>query len=58
MILLEKRSPKITGVTTKHKEMENCLGKAKFTSAEGCAGTQAQQAPGADHTSSFIFLMQ
>jgi hypothetical protein len=25
-----------SGVTVEDTEMENCLGKAKFTSAEGC----------------------
>jgi hypothetical protein len=34
--------------------MENCLSKAKFTSAEGCAGARAQQAQGTGGLSSFI----
>jgi hypothetical protein len=32
------------GVTNEDTEMENCIGKTKFTSAEGCTGTWAQQA--------------
>jgi hypothetical protein len=36
--------------------MENCLSKTKFTSAEGCAGTWAQQAQRVDHRSAFLFL--
>jgi hypothetical protein len=44
--LLEIRPLKTTWVTIEDIEMENCLGKAKFTSAEGCAGTWAHQAQG------------
>jgi hypothetical protein len=29
-------------VTIEDTEIENCLGKAKFTSVEGCTGTWAQ----------------
>jgi hypothetical protein len=42
--LLEIRPPETPGVTIEDTEMENCLGKEKFTSAEGCPGTWAQQA--------------
>jgi hypothetical protein len=41
--MLEIRPLKTTEVTIEDTETENCLGKAKFTSAEGCSGTQAQQ---------------
>jgi hypothetical protein len=41
-IMLEIRPPKTTEVTIEDTETENCLGKAKFTSTEGCAGTWAQ----------------
>jgi hypothetical protein len=34
----------------------NFLGKAKFTSSEGYAGTWAQQAQGVDHRSICLFL--
>jgi hypothetical protein len=34
--------------------MENCHGKAKFTSVEGCAGALAQQAGGAGSRPLFI----
>jgi hypothetical protein len=42
--LLEIRPLKTTGVTIEDTETENILKKAKFTSAEGCTGTQGQQA--------------
>jgi hypothetical protein len=42
--------PKTTGVTIKDTGMENCLGKAKFTSAEECMRTAAR---GAGNRSSF-----
>jgi hypothetical protein len=42
--LLAVRPLKITRVTIEETETENYLNKAKFTSAEGCIGTQAQQA--------------
>jgi hypothetical protein len=41
--LLKTRCPKTTAVTIEDTEMENCLSKAKFTSAEGYTGAQAQQ---------------
>jgi hypothetical protein len=50
--------PMTIRVTIEDAEMENCLGKAKLTSAEGCTGALAQQARGADHMSSFLFLVQ
>jgi hypothetical protein len=34
----------MTEVTIEDMEMENCLGKAKFTSAEGYTGALAKQA--------------
>jgi hypothetical protein len=34
--------PEDTGVKSEDTEMENCLGKAKFTSPEGFEGTWAQ----------------
>jgi hypothetical protein len=43
----------MTEVTIEDGEMENCLGKAKLTSAEGCTGALAQQAWGGDNLSSF-----
>jgi hypothetical protein len=54
--LLKIRPLKTTRVTIEDTEAENCLGKAKFTS-EGCAGTRAQHAQGADHRSAFLSLM-
>jgi hypothetical protein len=51
--LLEIRPLRTTGVIIEDTEIENCLSKAKFTSAEGlcrCTGT------GADNISSFLFL--
>jgi hypothetical protein len=48
-----KTPPKTTGVTNEDTEKDNCLSKAKLTSAEGCAGTLAQQAQGAGNLSSF-----
>jgi hypothetical protein len=41
--MLEIRPPKTIGVTIKDTEMENCLGRAKFTSAEGCTDTWASK---------------
>jgi hypothetical protein len=55
--LLEIRLPKTTGVTIKDTETENCLSKAKFTSAEGSTGTWAQHAHRVDHRSAFLSLM-
>jgi hypothetical protein len=43
-LVLEIRPQKPLGVTIEDTEMENCLNKAKFTSAGGCAGTWAQHA--------------
>jgi hypothetical protein len=54
---LEIRPPKITGVTIEDTEAENCLGKTKFTSAEGCTGTRAQHTP-RGRQSVIIFLTQ
>jgi hypothetical protein len=51
--MLEIRPLKTTRVTTEDMEKENCLSKAKFTSAEGCAGALEQQARGAGSLSSF-----
>jgi hypothetical protein len=56
--LLEIRPPKATGVTIEDKETQNCLYKAKFTSAEGWAGTQAQHAQRAGSLSLLMFLTQ
>jgi hypothetical protein len=56
--MLEIRPPKATRVTTEDTEMENCLGKAKFASAEGYTGTWAQQTKGIDHKSAFLSLMR
>jgi hypothetical protein len=56
--LLEIRPPKTTRVTIKDTGMENCLSKAKFTSAEECAGTWAQKAQGINHRTTFLFLMK
>jgi hypothetical protein len=56
--LLLIRSLKATGVAIEDTGAENCLRKAKFISTKGCAGTWAQQAQGADHRSSFLFLTQ
>jgi hypothetical protein len=55
---LPHTAPKTTRVSIEDTGMEYCLGKAKFTSAERCVGALAQQAGGADHRSSFLFLMQ
>jgi hypothetical protein len=56
--LLEIRLLKTNRVTIEDTGMENCLSKVKFISAQGCAGTRAQQAWGVDHRSSFLFLTQ
>jgi hypothetical protein len=58
LVTVKIRPLKTTTVTIEDTKMENCLGKAKYTSAEGCADAQAQQAQGADNRSSFLFLMQ
>jgi hypothetical protein len=41
--MLEIRPLKSTRVTIEDTEMENCLSKAKFTSAERCTSALAQQ---------------
>jgi hypothetical protein len=38
---VRSKTPKDHRVTAEDIEMENCLCKAKFTSTEGCVGTQA-----------------
>jgi hypothetical protein len=43
-------------VTIDDRKTENCHGKAKFTSAEGCTDTWTQQAHKVDHRFSFLSL--
>jgi hypothetical protein len=40
---------KTTGITIKDTEMENCLGKANFSSVDRCTGKQAQKIQGVDY---------
>jgi hypothetical protein len=41
---VRNKTSKTTRVTIEDTGMENCLGKAKFTSAEGYVGVRAQLA--------------
>jgi hypothetical protein len=49
---------KTTGVTIEDTEMENCLCKVKFTSAEGCMAHGHSMHEGAGNLSLLTFLIQ